>query len=109
MKYLFTRNKFKWREQEFSAWVIFEAIMLMVGIGIVMPIVSKLFKFSDPCAGAFASFCRLCSRAIYALAPTPQVLYIGSIVEIPGIMTALYARSLASKCVLRDERGKSSY
>ena len=31
---------------------------------------------------------------------------IGSLIDIPGVIGPLSARSLASKCVLRDERGR---
>jgi len=81
MKYLFTRNKFNWREQQFSYWVIFESTMVVVGIAIVMPIVSKLLRLSDPATGLFAAISRISSKAIYAFAPTSRVLYLGKILR----------------------------
>src|SRR5205823_5872153 len=77
MKYLFTRNKFGFREQEFSNWAIFEGLMIVSGLVIVMPIISKLFKFSDPLAGALAALGRLTSRAFIAFGTGPEYLYIG--------------------------------
>lgn len=106
MKYLFTRNKFQFREQQFSAWTIFDALMLVVGLTVVMPITSKLLRLSDTLAGGVASMGRAASRACIALAPSSNYLYIASIIDVTGVIGPLSARSLASKCVLRDERGK---
>ena len=78
MKYLFTRNKFNWREQEFSNWVIFDSLMVVVGLFVAMPIFSKLFKFSDPFSGVLAALGRFTSRSFYAFAPSSGYLYAGT-------------------------------
>jgi hypothetical protein len=77
MKYLFTRNRFNWREQQFSTWVIFEALMVVTGLFVVLPVFSKLFKFSDPFSGILAALGRLVSRLFYAFAPNSAYLYVG--------------------------------
>jgi len=106
MKYLFTRTKFSWREQEFSTWTIVESVIAVTGLTLVMPIFSKLLKLSDPCAGALGALTRASSRLCYALGPEAKFLYIGAGIDVPGVIGPLSARSLASKCVLRDERGR---
>jgi hypothetical protein len=106
MKYLFTRNKFGWREQEFSVWTIFEAAMAVLGLTVIMPLLNKVLKLSDPLLGLVGAFSRMSSRLCYALAPTSTFLYIGSALDSGGVMSALAARSLASKSVPRHERGR---
>ncbi|ODN04335.1 Thymic stromal cotransporter [Orchesella cincta] len=106
MKYLFTRTKFHWREQQFSVWTIVDACVVVLGLFIMMPVFSKVFKFSDTFSGAVAALTRAVSKLCIALATDSQYLFIALGIDIPGVMGPLSSRSLASKCVLRDERGK---
>jgi hypothetical protein len=79
MKYLFTRNRFQWREQQFTWWTVFDSTMTVAGLTIVLPIVSKVLKFSDPFSGAIAALGRTASRVCIALAPSSDYLYYGKI------------------------------
>ncbi|CAG7818478.1 unnamed protein product [Allacma fusca] len=106
MKYLFTRNKFSWREQQFSLWTIVEAAVGVIGLTAVMPLCNKILKLSDPLLGVIGAFSRISSRLCYALAPTSDYLYVGTVFDAGGVMTTLAARTLASKCVPRNERGR---
>jgi len=81
MKYLFTRNRFQWREQQFTLWTVFDSIMIVVGLTVILPILSKLFKLSDPLGGAIAAVGRLASRLMIALAPNSDYLYVGTTSE----------------------------
>lgn len=79
MKYLFTRNRFQWREQEFSAWTTFEGLMIIIGLIILLPIFNSIFKFSDPFSGSIASFGRFISKICITFAPSSIYLYAGKI------------------------------
>jgi len=78
MKYLFTRNKFEWKELEFSYWTIFDGLMIVVGLTCAMPLFSKIFKFSDAFSGVCAAFFRSAAKLCIALAPNGNFLYLGN-------------------------------
>ena len=96
MKYLFTRNKFQWREQQFSIWTIADAVVVVLGLTIVMPIFSKILKISDPLGGAIAALARGSSRLCVALAPQSKFLFLGNLLLFKRPFTRLSTNAMSS-------------
>ena len=98
MKYLFTRNKFQWREQQFSIWTIADAVVVVLGLTIVMPIFSKILKISDPLGGAIAALARGSSRLCVALAPQSKFLFLGNLYYSSGDSLYRLSTNAMSSC-----------
>lgn len=76
------------------------------GTSFAMFVLSKLFKVHDAIIGAIATASKVFSSYVYAFATLEWHMFIGPVVEIMGGAAFIAMRSLASKCVSKDELGK---
>lgn len=71
-----------------------------------MLVLSKMFKVHDAIIGAIAAASKVFSSYVFAFAVLEWHMFVGPVVEIMGGATFIAMRSIASKCVSKDELGK---
>ncbi|XP_035722259.1 proton-coupled folate transporter-like isoform X3 [Vespa mandarinia] len=106
MSYLYTQLKFKWGVAEFSTFKTFQSALFVVAMLIGVPIMSKLLGLRDTVIIAIGALAHASGRIIFALTTIPELFYIGATVAALGPSVAPVLRSMTSKLVPIEERGK---
>ncbi|XP_063696605.1 proton-coupled folate transporter-like [Culicoides brevitarsis] len=105
MLYLYTQLKLDWNTDVFSNFRTYQSsayvVMMMVGI----PIMTKVFKWSDCVLIMAGSISHAAGRVFFAFATSGWMMYVGATVACLGPVTAPVVRSFMSKLVSSAERG----
>ncbi|XP_031772697.1 uncharacterized protein LOC100863410 isoform X5 [Apis florea] len=95
---LYSLIKLKWQTLPQQQVVM----AMLVGV----PIMSKLMKIRDTIIVAIGAIAHASGRIIFALAKIPELFYVGAGVAALGPIVAPVLRSMTSKLVTIEERGK---
>ncbi|XP_061934695.1 probable peptidoglycan muropeptide transporter SLC46 isoform X4 [Apis cerana] len=106
MSFLYTQLKFKWDVNTYSNFKTFQSSTFVLAMLIGVPIMSKLMKIRDTIIVAIGAIAHASGRIIFALAKIPELFYVGAGVAALGPIVAPVLRSMTSKLVTIEERGK---
>ncbi|XP_017881552.1 proton-coupled folate transporter isoform X2 [Ceratina calcarata] len=106
MSYLYTQLKFKWDVSKFSTFRTFQSITFVLAMLVGVPIMSKVMRIRDTIIVAVGAIAHASGRVVFALAKVPQLFYVGAGVAALGPIVAPVLRSMTSKHVSEEERGK---
>ncbi|KAI4501384.1 hypothetical protein M0802_003757 [Mischocyttarus mexicanus] len=106
MSYLYTQLKFKWGVTDFSKFKTFLSTLFVFAMLIGVPTMSKLIGMRDTLIVAVGAIAHASGRVIFALAKIPELFYVGAAVAALGPVVAPILRSMISKLVPVEERGK---
>ncbi|XP_043796786.1 thymic stromal cotransporter homolog isoform X2 [Apis laboriosa] len=106
MSFLYTQLKFKWDVNTYSNFRTFQSSTFVLAMLIGVPIMSKLMKIRDTIIVTIGAIAHASGRIIFALAKIPELFYVGAGVAALGPIVAPVLRSMTSKLVTIEERGK---
>ncbi|KAG7212624.1 hypothetical protein KM043_012912 [Ampulex compressa] len=106
MSFLYTQLVFKWDVVKFSEFKTFQSTLFVLAMLIGVPTMSKLLKMKDTVIVAIGALSHAGGRIIFALAKVPELFYVGASVAALGPAVAPVIRSMSSKIVPAEERGK---
>ncbi|XP_076236574.1 putative peptidoglycan muropeptide transporter SLC46 isoform X2 [Calliopsis andreniformis] len=106
MSYLYTQLKFKWDVTKFSNFRTFQSTIFVLAMLIGVPVMSKLMGIRDTIIVAIGAIAHAAGRVIFALAKIPELFYVGAAVAALGPVVAPVLRSMTSKLIPVEERGK---
>ncbi|XP_050529021.1 uncharacterized protein LOC126898751 isoform X3 [Daktulosphaira vitifoliae] len=103
--YLFLRNKFNFTDIEYSIFLSYRVLTIIIGTAMVMCIMSRLLEVSDAMIGIIASIFDLASELMFYYASKKWQLYLIPLLQIflGAAISATY--SISSKCVNINELG----
>ncbi|XP_031830327.2 putative peptidoglycan muropeptide transporter SLC46 isoform X1 [Nomia melanderi] len=106
MSYLYTQLKFKWDVAAFSNFRTFQSTTFVVAMLIGVPVMSKLLGIRDTFIVAIGATSHALGRIVFVFAKIPIMFYVGAAVAALGPVVAPVLRSMTSKLVPVEERGK---
>ncbi|XP_031772693.1 thymic stromal cotransporter homolog isoform X2 [Apis florea] len=106
MSFLYAQLKFKWDVNTYSNFRTFQSSTFVLAMLVGVPIMSKLMKIRDTIIVAIGAIAHASGRIIFALAKIPELFYVGAGVAALGPIVAPVLRSMTSKLVTIEERGK---
>ncbi|CAG5103757.1 Similar to slc46a1: Proton-coupled folate transporter (Danio rerio) [Cotesia congregata] len=106
MSYLYTQRIFQWDVSTFSKFRTFQSSFFVAAMLIGGPILSKLLGLRDTIIVMIGALSHAAGRVFFASATTPEIFYAGAAVAAIGPVVAPVLRSMTSKVVPINERGK---
>ncbi|XP_034240532.1 proton-coupled folate transporter-like isoform X1 [Thrips palmi] len=106
MSFLYTQKQFKWSVSEFSDFRTFQTATYAVVTLLGAPLLTKLCGLKDSVIVLIGAPAHAIARVIFALAEVPWLFYFGAGVSSLGPTVAPVLRSMTSKVVSFEERGK---
>ncbi|XP_076653091.1 putative peptidoglycan muropeptide transporter SLC46 [Halictus rubicundus] len=106
MSYLYTQLKFKWDVVKFSNFRTFQSTTFVLAMLIGVPLMSKLLKIKDTIIVTIGAISHAAGRIVFVFAKVPELFYAGAGVAALGPIVAPVLRSMTSKLVPEEERGK---
>ncbi|KAF7400515.1 hypothetical protein HZH66_005699 [Vespula vulgaris] len=106
MSYLYTQLTFKWGVADFSKFKTFQSALFVIAILIGVPTMSKLLGLRDTVIIAIGALAHASGRIVFALTTIPELFYVGAAIAALGPSVAPVLRSMTSKLVPMEERGK---
>ncbi|XP_012235348.1 lysosomal proton-coupled steroid conjugate and bile acid symporter SLC46A3 [Linepithema humile] len=103
---MYTSLIFKWNVADFSNFKTFKSTLFVLAMLIGVPIMSKLLKMKDTFMVAIGAIAHAAGRIVFILANKPELFYVGGAVAALGPIVAPVLRSMTSKLVPTEERGK---
>ncbi|KAJ8980669.1 hypothetical protein NQ317_013281 [Molorchus minor] len=105
--YLYVQRELKWTVVEFSYFITVNIVIHLVGTIVGIPLLTKVFKFSDPMILMVTLADKIVCNLFLGFAKTDTVMYAGIIVSLLTGITAVAIRSLATKIVSENDLGKA--
>lgn len=106
MSFLYTQLMFKWDVTKFSTFRTFQSTTFVLAMLVGVPVMSKLMGIKDTIIVAIGAISHALGRVVFALARIPELFYVGAGVAALGPVVAPVLRSMTSKHVPEEERGK---
>ncbi|XP_054013732.1 thymic stromal cotransporter homolog [Hylaeus anthracinus] len=106
MSYLYTQLKFKWDVTKFSNFRTFQSTTFVLAMLIGVPVMTKLMGIKDTIIVAIGAIAHAAGRVIFVLASVPELFYVGAAVAALGPVVAPVLRSMTSKLIPVEDRGK---
>ncbi|XP_058791948.1 proton-coupled folate transporter isoform X2 [Phymastichus coffea] len=106
ISYLYTQLVFNWDVVEFSHFRTFYSGLFVTAMLVTVPIMNKCILLEDSYIVMIGTISHAIGRIAFALAPIWQIFYFGAIIAALGPIAAPALRSIASKIVPVEERGK---
>ncbi|XP_033222301.1 thymic stromal cotransporter homolog [Belonocnema kinseyi] len=106
MSFLYTTLIFKWNVANFSTFRTFQSTLYVIAMLLGVPLMSKFLKLRDTSIIVIGTLSHAGARVIFSLAKIPELFYFGSLVGALGPIVAPVLRSMISKVVPAEERGK---
>lgn len=106
MTYLYTFDKFHWDTETYSYFKTFQSSSYIVMMLCGVPIMNKLFHWSDTTIAMVGAVAHIIARIFFAAAQLPWVFYVGGFISSIGPIVAPVLRSMVSKVIPTSERGK---
>ncbi|XP_011330458.1 proton-coupled folate transporter isoform X2 [Ooceraea biroi] len=103
---MYTSLIFKWNVTDFSNFKTFQSSLFVLAMLIGVPIMSKLIGMKDTFIVAVGAIAHAAGRIVFVLADRPELFYVGAAVAALGPVVAPVLRSMTSKLVPVEERGK---
>ncbi|KAK2585368.1 hypothetical protein KPH14_010045 [Odynerus spinipes] len=106
MSYLYTQLTFQWGVTDFSQFKTFQSALFVLAMLVGVPTMSKLIGMRDTYIVAIGALAHASGRVVFALANKPELFYVGAAIAALGPIVAPVLRSMTSKLVPMEERGK---
>lgn len=106
ISYLYTYLKFKWSVADISSFRTFQSTFFVTAMLLGVPVMSKLLKMRDTWIIMIGTLSHAGARVIFSLANDPKFFYVAAVVGALGPIVAPVLRSMISKGVDAEERGK---
>ncbi|XP_057319501.1 proton-coupled folate transporter [Microplitis mediator] len=106
MSYLYTQRIFQWDVATFSKFRTFQSSFFVAAMLIGGPTLSKLLGLRDTIIVMIGALSHAAGRIFFASATVPNIFYAGAAVAAIGPVVAPVLRSMTSKVVPINERGK---
>ncbi|XP_028981754.1 thymic stromal cotransporter homolog [Diachasma alloeum] len=106
MSYLYTQRFFNWGVKDFSTFRTFQSSLFVAAMLVGAPILSRVLGLRDTYIVIIGALSHAGGRILFASALTPNVFYAGAAVAALGPVIAPVLRSMTSKVVPVNERGK---
>lgn len=106
MSYLYTQKKFGWTQSEYSNFRTFQTAFYVVVTFLGAPSLTKLCGLKDSVIVLMGAPAHAIARVVFAVAEVPWIFYLGAAVSSLGPTVAPVLRSMTSKVVSIEERGK---
>ncbi|XP_043260997.1 proton-coupled folate transporter-like [Colletes gigas] len=106
MSYLYTQLEFKWDVTKFSNFRTFQSTTFVIAMLIGVPVMSKWMGMKDTIIVMIGAIAHAAGRVIFAMTKIPELFYVGAAVAALGPVVAPVLRSMTSKLVSVEERGK---
>lgn len=103
---MYTSLIFKWDVTDFSNFKTFQSSLFVLAMLIGVPVMSKWIGMRDVFIVAIGTIMSAAGRIVFALADRPELFYVGAAVAALGPVIAPVLRSMISKFVSIEERGK---
>ncbi|KAH0953503.1 hypothetical protein HN011_010038 [Eciton burchellii] len=103
---MYTSLIFKWNVTDFSNFKTFQSSLFVVAMLIGVPIMSKMIGMKDTFIIAVGAIAHAAGRIVFILADRPELFYVGAAVAALGPVVAPVLRSMISKLIPIEERGK---
>ncbi|XP_036148913.1 proton-coupled folate transporter [Monomorium pharaonis] len=103
---MYTSLIFNWNVTDFSNFKTFQSTLFVLAMLIGVPIMSKLIGMKDTFIVAVGAIAHAAGRIVFILANRPELFYVGAAVAALGPVVAPILRSMTSKLVPVEERGK---
>lgn len=103
---MYTSLIFKWDVTDFSNFKTFQSSLFVLAMLIGVPVMSKLMGMKDTFIVAVGAIAHASGRIVFALAKRPELFYVGAAIAALGPVVAPVLRSMTSKLVPIEERGK---
>ncbi|XP_071639401.1 probable peptidoglycan muropeptide transporter SLC46 [Temnothorax longispinosus] len=103
---MYTSLIFKWNVVDFSNFKTFQSTLFVLAMLIGVPIMNKLIGMKDTFIVAVGAIAHAAGRIVFVLADQPKLFYVGAAVAALGPVVAPVLRSMTSKLVPIEERGK---
>ncbi|XP_014486082.1 PREDICTED: adenylate cyclase type 6-like [Dinoponera quadriceps] len=105
MSYLYTQLVFNWDVAKFSNFRTFQSSLFVIAMLCAMPLL-KYLKLKDTIIVVIGATSHALGRLVFIAASQGRIFYIGAVVAAFGPVVAPALRSMASKLVEVEERGK---
>lgn len=106
MSFLYTQLIFKWDVGKFSNFRTFQSTTFVLAMLVGVPVMSKLMGIKDTIIVAIGAISHAAGRVLFAVANISELFYVGAAVAALGPIVAPVLRSMTSKLVPDEERGK---
>ncbi|XP_034941213.1 proton-coupled folate transporter [Chelonus insularis] len=106
MSYLYTQKIFHWDVTAFSNFKTFQSSFFVGAMLIGGPVLSKLLGLRDTVIVIIGALSHAAGRVLFATATHPNIFYAGAAIAAIGPVVAPVLRSMTSKVVPINERGK---
>ncbi|XP_018344613.1 PREDICTED: proton-coupled folate transporter isoform X1 [Trachymyrmex septentrionalis] len=103
---MYTSLIFNWNVTDFSNFKTFQSTLFVLAMLIGVPIMSKLIRMKDTFIVMIGAIAHAAGRIVFVSANRPELFYVGATVAALGPVVAPVLRSMTSKLVPVDERGK---
>ncbi|XP_039303103.1 proton-coupled folate transporter isoform X2 [Solenopsis invicta] len=103
---MYTSLIFNWNVTDFSNFKTFQSTLFVLAMLIGVPIMSKLIRMRDIFIVAVGAIAHAAGRIVFVLADRSELFYVGATVAALGPVVAPVLRSMTSKLVPVEERGK---
>jgi len=103
--YLYLRKQLKFDEVSFSRLITISGLINLVGQYLVVPLLSKKFKWSDSAIALTDAVTAVINLLFFAFAVSEWMLYVGGLIAILDSTTTTMLRSMISKMVHANEVG----
>lgn len=80
MAYLYAQLVFEWTVETFSAYKTFQSTFQVIAMLIGIPIMSKLFKWSDTIIIMVGAMAHALARIFFITAKVPWLFFVGKII-----------------------------
>ncbi|KAL0118681.1 hypothetical protein PUN28_009387 [Cardiocondyla obscurior] len=103
---MYTSLVFKWSVVDFSTFKTFQSALFVLAMLIGVPVMSKLIGMRDTFIVVVGAIAHAGGRVVFILARRPELFYVGATIAALGPVVAPVLRSMTSKLVPGEERGK---
>lgn len=103
---MYTSLIFNWNVTDFSNFKTFQSSLFVLATLIGVPVMSKLLGMKDVFIIVVGAIAHASGRIVFVLANRPELFYVGAVVAALGPVVAPVLRSMTSKLVPVEERGK---
>ncbi|KAL3289023.1 hypothetical protein HHI36_003466 [Cryptolaemus montrouzieri] len=106
--YMYIRLKCGWNEVDFSIYNSFHFCLQLLGTSFALTFFSKHLKLNDAMLGIIAVGSRICSCAIFAIAPSGKYFYLGACIDVFYGTSFISLRAMMAKIVPPHELGQAN-
>uniref|UniRef100_T1J6Y8 Major facilitator superfamily (MFS) profile domain-containing protein n=1 Tax=Strigamia maritima TaxID=126957 RepID=T1J6Y8_STRMM len=102
----YTRLKFEWDEETFGHYQTADFVFNFLGLMLLLPLMSKLFKWQDITIGIISSFGKILSEILIGISVKGWMLFAAAPIFMLAALTSVIVKTMISRRVSASEQGK---